>query len=412
MAKHFVMIAFGLLLAVIVPPQANSERPRESTLLRTLVGRNETIRMRTISRIGSDGASQRAALDDMIAAVRRHAEETGEDDLVRPSTVSLIYLIGGVDDPRAERLLIELLDSPHLGLAMVSADVLGKYKFYGAIEDLKKQVDRPDFKASYGFRFNVVRALAQMEHPDAVEFLSQLRPSLDGQLAYQLDELLDEVTIGHFHGDQERFDKWKAAEGREKIFQPAAFQPESLNRVQLGRANQYYGIDIHAQRMMFIIDNSGSMRDYWGGATRLERAKAELIHAIEDLPADAKFSIVSFHTTVNPWRNELLEASEENKREAIQFVRRLGYGVKTNTYGALRQSLEFDDELEAVFLLTDGKPTVGKIIPTRGIVSDIMHRNRFRHLNFNTIGIGVQGPTEDFLRTLAELTGGEFRTAP
>lgn len=163
---------------------------------------------------------------------------------------------------------------------------------------------------------------------------------------------------------------------------------------------------------MFIIDNSGSMRDYWGGATRLERAKAELIHAIEDLPADAKFSIVSFHTTVNPWRNELLEASEENKREAIQFVRRLGYGVKTNTYGALRQSLEFDDELEAVFLLTDGKPTVGKIIPTRGIVSDIMHRNRFRHLNFNTIGIGVQGPTEDFLRTLAELTGGEFRTAP
>jgi hypothetical protein len=33
-------------------------------------------------------------------------------------------------------------------------------------------------------------------------------------------------------------------------------------------------------------------------------------------------------------------------------------------------------------------------------------------LNFNTIGIGVQGPTESFLRTLAEQTGGEFRAAP
>jgi hypothetical protein len=276
---------------------------------------------------------------------------------------------------------------------------------------LQKQIDRPDYAALYGFRFNVVRALAQMEHPDAVEFLSELRPSLDGQLAYQLDKLLVEVTISHFHGDQKRYEKWKGAERRERIFQPAGFQPESLKRIGLGRAHQYYGIDIRAKRMMFIIDKSSSMKEYWGGATRLERAKSELIHAIEDLPDDAKFSIVFFHTTVSHWRSELLEASEENKREAIQFVRRLGYGLKTNTYGALRKALAFDDELEAVFLLTDGRPTIGNIVSTKGIVNDILHRNRFRHLNFNTIGIGVQGPTESFLRTLAEQTGGEFRAA-
>ena len=111
------------------------------------------------------------------------------------------------------------------------------------------------------------------------------------------------------------------------------------------------------------------------------------------------------------WREDLVYASEENKLEAIQFVRRLGYGDRTNTYGALRRSLEFDDDLEAVFLLTDGRPTAGNIVAPSGIVNDILHRNRFRHLNFNTIGIAVEGPTESFLKRLAEESNGEYRKA-
>ena len=129
------------------------------------------------------------------------------------------------------------------------------------------------------------------------------------------------------------------------------------------------------------------------------------------MPEDAEFAIVFYHTTVKEWRNELVMATEENKREAIQFIRRLGYGNKTNTHGALRKSLDFDDDLEAVFLLTDGKPTAGDIIAPNGIVKDVLHRNRFRHLNFNTIGVGVQGLTRSFLRRLAEETNGEFRDA-
>jgi hypothetical protein len=43
------------------------------------------------------------------------------------------------------------------------------------------------------------------------------------------------------------------------------------------------------------------------------------------------------------------------------------------------------------------------------IISDILHRNRFRHLKFNTIGIALDGPTKEFLRSLAENTAGEFR---
>ncbi len=392
-------------------------------MLRTLTGRNEAIRLRVIASFDGDPASKRESLDDLIAAAKRNAGETANDELVRPSTVQLINLIGGVNSPDSESLLIELLDAPHVGIAMLSADVLGKNKFYGAIEFLKKQIDRPEYATKYGFRFNLVRSLAQMEHPDAVEFLSELRSTLDGQLRYQIEQLLSDVTIKHFHGDEQRYQQWKDRDNHEQaapaakpadrdvVFKPASFEPESLQRVKLERPHQYYGIDIHAKRMMFIIDHSGSMRHYWGGYSRLQRAKNELIRAITELPEDAKFGIIFYHTTVNQWRNRLLAADEENKREAIQFVKRLGLGNKTNTYGALRQSLEFDDELEAVFVLTDGQPTAGQIVAPMAIVNDVLHRNRFRHLNFNTIGIAVQGPTEAFLRRLAEESNGEYRPA-
>ena len=106
-----------------------------------------------------------------------------------------------------------------------------------------------------------------------------------------------------------------------------------------------------------------------------------------------------------------MHANEKNKLEAIAFVRRLGYGDRTNTYGALRQSLTFDQDLETVFLLTDGRPTIGETVDPEKILVDILGRNRFRHLNFNTIGIAVNPRTESFLKHLAEGSGGEYRRA-
>ena len=149
----------------------------------------------------------------------------------------------------------------------------------------------------YGFRFNLVRSFAQMEHPDAVDFLCELRRTLDGQLRFQIENVLKDVTVAHFQGDDQRFAQFEKQERGEQIFKPAAFEPASLNRMKLER-QQYYGIDIHARRLMFIIDRSGSMKDYWGGMSRLERAKGELIRAITELPEDSEFAIIFYDTAV------------------------------------------------------------------------------------------------------------------
>jgi len=285
---------------------------------------------------------------------------------------------------------------------------------------LKQQASRPEYQASYGYRFNLLRAFTRMHHPDAIDFLTAVHPTLNGQLKHLIGTALESVTVSDFMGDEERFSEWKARENEEEtkdengqdkiVFKTAGYESESLNRIKFAKP-QYYGIDIHAQRMMFIIDHSSSMEDYWAGMSRLARAKLELIKVIRELPEETEFAIMFFETSVRVWRKELLIASEENKLEAIAFIRRLGFGDRTNTYGALRQSLNFDQDLEAVFLLTDGQPTIGETVLPEKILMDILGRNRFRHLNFNTIGIAVNPNTEAFLKQLATGSGGEYRRA-
>ncbi len=379
----------------------------DARLVKMLTGKNEAVRIKAIVNLQSGSPAESIAT--LCDAARAHSEETNADDLARVSTIELLYLIGSTRLPDAESLLVEMLDANHSGIAMVAADALGKYDFEGSIESLKKQIDRSEFATSYGFRFNLVRALAQLEHPDAIEFLDSLSRELDGQLRYEVDKLLKDVSEADFRGDEQRFKEWEVAHAPKIVLKPAGFESESRKRLNLVPTQQYYGIDIHAKRMMFIIDHSGSMNEVVAGNSRLDRAKMELIRTINELPEEAEFAITFYSDNVRPWQSELAQATEINKKQAVESIRKLVPGGMTNTYGALRRSMLFDSQLEAVFLLTDGRPTCGDIVAPQAIIQDIVHRNRFRHLKVNTIGIAVDGPMQQFLQTLAENTAGEFR---
>ncbi len=404
------LVAFVCLFTSLSVNVCQAAKP-DARLAKVLASKNETIRMQAIQALRNDPQHREESLSQLITVAKADAAATAPNELARPSMVDLLGLIGMVNHPEAKQLLIELLDSPHLGTAIVAADVLGKNKVTAAIDSLKKQFNRPEYAASYGFRFNLIRALALMDHPDAIECLELQRPKLDGQLRYEIDKLLANVTAGDFQGDAKRYAAWQASRETKIQLTSGGSESEERERMRLGGPQQYYGIDIHAKRMMFIIDNSGSMREADEGGSRLYKAKFELVKAIEQLPRDSEFAITYYSTKIYQWQPELMIASDENKRAAIAFVGDLGFGNLTNTYGALRLSLEFDSDLEAVYLLTDGRPTTGNIVSPSAIVSDIVHRNRFRNLNFNSIGIALDPDTEMFLRTLSEESGGEFRKA-
>ncbi|WP_404310811.1 VWA domain-containing protein [Neorhodopirellula lusitana] len=409
-------------------------------LHRILTGRSDKSRNNMIAKLSAAGENVHRDIKVVIQATRDLMQQRadaidGEDDAqpeeISSSVSGLLWVASASPSPLVESLLVDAVGHADPMIAMTAMDVVGKLRLDAAVEQLAEQIKRPVYDQRYAFRFALIRSIANLHHPRAVELLGELVGQLDGQLRHEVIERLNEVDVRDFEGDADELDSWQAAhpisdlldrvyldvEPEREAVEPAsaiklkAISSSSQRRPKLAKS-QYYGIDLTAARMLFIIDNSGSMNEAAHYGTRLQSAKSELVRTINGLSPDTEFGLMIFDTTVNMYRDELIPASTENKRDATTFIERVRSGDRTNTYGALSKATEFDDQLEAVFVLTDGQPTYGEIKRPDLIIDRIVRRNQMRHLKFHTIGIGHLGNTAIFLRTLAEETGGEFRQVP
>src|SRR5262245_52016301 len=142
----------------------------------------------------------------------------------------------------------------------------------------------------------------------------------------------------------------------------------------------------------------GNYPDY----TRMTIVKEELKRTIDHLEPYVNFNIVAFATAVKRWKDKLVPANVLNKSAAKDFVDGIGaiggaskedlaqaglVGAanldmgKTNTYGALMtamgvpisqqgqktvttavQDKAYKTEVDTIFFLSDGRPTVGEYV--------------------------------------------------
>jgi Mg-chelatase subunit ChlD len=180
----------------------------------------------------------------------------------------------------------------------------------------------------------------------------------------------------------------------------------ALNPFVVREAPRYYGLPLFAQRLVFVMDTSGSME-----GPRLPAAQRELITALGELQESTYFGIVVFNNRVAVWKKELVPATSENRGDAIQFIANQRAAGTTASYDALEAALNFD--AEAMYFLTDGAPYGGKTDDPLKIVEFISQENSSRRMTVNALGIGVGPPGSPFalfLRALAERNHGEFRS--
>lgn len=444
----FRLTIFAAIVAAstLVPADVFAIDRNEIRFRKLLLGRHDGARVAALRSIPLDFQSRSTALPiivESLAELREdprfdRAEQQGLPDL--PDGVRMmIDFVGTIDRPDATETLVELLDCDHLSWVMATIQTLCKNQHHDAIDELIALMDSEHFDASYGFRFTLARGLKDMKHPDAWEGLAKLFDRVDGQLAHRLDQEFQIVTAEDFGGDVERFQTWRSLIGlslpkdaqiadglqeTEKVLGQDAktdmplpkkmgLQPSqtaaAYTRAKRLKPSHYYGIDIHAKRLLFVIDRSGSMRTIVNGQARIQSAKRELITVINALDEQCEFGILVFDSDVRAWREELVQATDKNKLGAIRFVEYLSAGSSTNTYEALRRSLSFDPQLEAVFLLTDGEPTTGRIVNPSAIMIDILRRNEVNNITINTIAVAVEPLMATFLRNLTLPSNGEFR---
>jgi len=278
-----------------------------------------------------------------------------------------------------------------------------------AVELLRKLSETEVFAERFAFRRAIILALIQIDLPEAVDALIELLGSIHGESRVDIVVYLRSISWENTGINVDAWRDWWKNHRDEFEFPPLAKRASISNDIPIdgedGSYSRYYGLSIHAQRVVFIIDSSTSME-----GVRLETAKRELLQAIDGLPANTEFAVVAYHSRARAWQQQLQLASLPAKEDAAKFVTGLRAMGKTASYDALAAAFGYD--AEAMYFLSDGVPTTGRIIDPPKILQAIEKLNRGRYLSIYTIGIhaGAEGADfVQFLKLLAEQNSGQYR---
>ena len=89
-------------------------------------------------------------------------------------------------------------------------------------------------------------------------------------------------------------------------------------------------------------------------------------------------------------------------------MNKLGAGGGTNLFGSLEFVFE-DPQVDTIFILSDGEPSVGTILDPRAIRSEVAKWNQNREVKIHSISIGS---SLQVLEWLSEDSGGTFVAFP
>uniref|UniRef100_H3A0J3 von Willebrand factor A domain containing 3A n=1 Tax=Latimeria chalumnae TaxID=7897 RepID=H3A0J3_LATCH len=153
-------------------------------------------------------------------------------------------------------------------------------------------------------------------------------------------------------------------------------------------------------KVCILLDTSGSMDPY------LPEVKKELTSLIwEQLRKKSiSFNLMSFSENVEVWQEHFVESTDEACHDAAQWVAKVKAHGKTCTLEALQRAFCFED-LQAVYLLTDGKPDASCSF----ILKETERLMQRRNVKIHTISFNCSDSTaNEFLKKLASQTGGRY----
>jgi von Willebrand factor type A domain. len=140
---------------------------------------------------------------------------------------------------------------------------------------------------------------------------------------------------------------------------------------------------------------------------RIALAKDELLTALEKLRPGTFFNLVKFSNNPVNLHPNPVRLSKKSVKSAKQFVLGLQPGGGTNIYDSLAEVLKAG-EVDTIFFLSDGAPSMGTFIDTERILEEILRLNEESQVTIHTISVGF---TSTFMEQLAEQNRGSYIVA-
>lgn len=257
-------------------------------------------------------------------------------------------------------------------------------------------------------RLQAVANLAWLKELAGVPALISVLETSTGRLVREAREALVAVT-GMKHGlDPLSWRHWWETEGKSG----AAGKTAPMSKDASGDRGwgYYHGHQVSSDRLVFLIDASGSMREPHGTdrRSRYEHACDALEQLFSGMPPETRFNVILFMNQVLAWEKELASATEEARRKAVQFARRYSPGGATNLHDALVQALRTPG-VDTLYLLTDGVPTEGPHVLRAPLLIAVARENLFALARIHTISLSGTRESRELLARIARENGGESR---
>ncbi|MHC4940664.1 MAG: HEAT repeat domain-containing protein [Planctomycetota bacterium] len=256
----------------------------------------------------------------------------------------------------------------------------------------------------------------------------------DNKVDALFPELIVTMREGNLRCKKASYDAMKAISGQDFSLAPDLWakwwaEKKKGNLTEEGKlakgervsVSTYYNFKIFSDRVLFVIDTSGSMKWLESPPQRIDVAREQLFKAIKSLNEKTLFNVMTFASDIHTWKRGEVLATKENIAESLKWLEtRLLPRGGTNTHGALMRALSDNPKIDTVYFLSDGLPSSGEMEIQEEIIVALRDANRFRKVVFNTIALvfgkskiekawKYEDPEEmgAFMRRIAEESAGE-----
>ncbi len=342
---------------------------------------------------------------DPDADVRARALGTGR--VARPQVEQALRS----RDARTRALALELLGEP--GLAPPFAgDAAEEMRIACArVADDPATLEKLVKDRSWRVRLALALAVERRRRKEDLPLLVRLLRDPPGRVKARAADALEKMTQLPFGDDPLKWEKWWGSGGRSfELPEPRPRAPQGPGHSSARVA--FRSIPVLSRRCCFILDASKSMTEPApgkGGKTRWDLVVEDLRAVAGRLPDDARFNVVLFRTDVTSWRPRLVPATPPARRACCDWIGDEKPAGWTNLYDALALALS-DDDVDAVYVLTDGVPSRGAETDRMGILGELAYLNRFRLVQVNCVQAGSKEGLgkrwEGFLDDLAAANDG------
>ncbi len=384
---------------------------------------------------GLGGATDAEAVAWLVKTAPVEATDRVREALARalgsmvPGDVDVVPALDKMAQDKRPRVRTAAIDSLAAKKATQSAGLIA-----GALEDDAWQV-----------RAAAVEALGALDQRSSVGALIARMQNETGRLREDFERALGRLTGWALGPDPKAWKGWW--ETNQAAWEAGTLEKKKVDAAAAdqgpGQTVAFFGITTKSKNIVFVLDISGSMNEPanfaeeekvvatgggsggggGGGAyvpkadekgKKIGIAKGELHRALGLLPSDTSFNIIFYSTEVKLYSNAMVQASDANKGKAQKYVHEIKAEGGTNIHDALEKAFNlirkpeenFEKGVDTIFFLTDGMPTVGKVVDPTKIQKLVREWNQTRRIRIHTIGIGTHDRA--MMEALAKENGGNY----